>query len=87
MEASADRLLHRISLSFLSRISVAEAGLSALEARIGASDPRNILSRGYALVTDSAGRIVKSAAPVSVGDALQIRYSDGKLNCTVNGKL
>ena len=87
MEASADRLLHRISLSFLSRISVAEAGLSALEARIGASDPRNILSRGYALVTDSAGRIVKSAAPVSVGDALQILYSDGKLNCTVNGKL
>lgn len=87
LEASAERLLHRISLAFLSRISVAEANLSALQARISASDPRNILSRGYALVTDSAGRVIKSAAPVNVGDALQIRYSDGKLNCTVNGKL
>ena len=87
LEAASERLLHRISLAFLSRISVAEANLSALQARISASDPRNILSRGYALVTDSAGRVIKSAAPVNVGDALQIRYSDGKLNCTVNGKL
>ena len=87
LEAASERLLHRISLAFLSRISVAEANLSALQARISSSDPRNILSRGYALVTDSAGRVIKSAAPVNVGDALQIRYSDGKINCTVNGKL
>ncbi|MBO4742372.1 MAG: exodeoxyribonuclease VII large subunit [Bacteroidales bacterium] len=77
----------RLRLAFLAKIAVAEANVAALAARIAASDPRNILSRGYALVTDSAGRVLKSAAPVNVGDALQILYSDGKLNCTVDGKV
>ena len=87
LEASSERLVHRICLSLMSRIAVAQANLSALQARLAASDPRSILSRGYALVTDSTGRIVKSTSSVNVGDALQIRYSDGKLNCTVDGKL
>lgn len=87
LDAAQERLLNRICLAFISKISVADARLSALDARIKASDPRNILSRGYALVTGPGGRIIKSAAPVNVGDALQIRYSDGTLNCTVDGKI
>ena len=77
----------RLRLAFSSKISMLEVRLSALAARIAASDPRNILSRGYALVTDRNGRVVKSAAPVSVGDPLKILYSDGTLNCTVDGKI
>lgn len=87
LEAAQERLLHRICLAFMSKVSVADARLSALAARIKASDPRNILSRGYALVTDPGGRIIKSASAVNAGDSLQIRYSDGTLNCTVDGKI
>ena len=87
METLSERLAHRVCVAFLSKIAASENTLSALATRIAATDPRAILSRGYALVTGAGGRIVKSAAAVNVGDALQIQYSDGKINCTVDGKI
>lgn len=87
MEASCERVLHRIVLALSGAVSACEARLSALQVRIAAADPRTILSRGYALVADSRGIIVKSAAQAAPGDSLTIRYADGTLNCTVNGKI
>jgi len=75
----------RLALSYI--ISVADARLAALQARIASADPRNILSRGYALVAGAGGRIIKSASDVNVGDDIQILYADGTLKCTVNGKV
>ena len=87
MEASCQRLAHRTALAFTSRLSIADARLSALQARIRSADPRSILARGFALVADEHGTLVKSAASVSPGDNLQIRFSDGTVNSTVNGKV
>ena len=87
METLSERLAHRVCVAFLSKIAASENTLSALATRIAGADPRAILSRGYAIVTGAGGRIVKNAAAVNVGDALQIQYSDGKLNCTVDGKI
>ena len=87
MEASCERVLHRTALALSGKISLADARLAALQARIAASDPKTILSRGYALVADSSGVLVKSAAKVQPGDTLRIRYSDGTLKCTVNERV
>jgi exonuclease VII large subunit len=54
------------------------------EAVIQASDPRKILSLGYALVTGKDGKVLKSAAPVGTGDRIGVRFSDGALSATVN---
>jgi exodeoxyribonuclease VII large subunit len=37
----------------------------------------SVLRRGYALVRDGAGRTVRSASSVAVGDRLSIEVSDG----------
>ena len=36
-----------------------------------------ILERGYALVLDSAGTVVKRAAEITLGQALELRFADG----------
>jgi len=87
MEAECQKMLHRTALALSSKLSLAGARLSALQARISASDPRTILSRGYALVADSKGTVIKSASSVAVGDDIQVRYSDGTLKAKVNGKV
>ena len=86
-ESALVRLCARLSSAALRKLAAEEARLSGLEARIGASDPRKLLARGYALVTDPAGRIVKSASGAKDGDRLDIRYSDGTLKVHVDGRI
>ena len=46
--------------------------------------PLNILQKGYSLVTDGAGNIIKSANELGVGDEINIRLNQGRVNATVN---
>jgi len=73
----------RLSLAFSSKISVMESRLEVLGSRIKAADPRNILSRGYSLVTDAKGVVVKSIKGISSGDSLGVLFEDGKLEVIV----
>jgi len=45
-----------------------------------------VLERGYAIVFDEAGNVVKSAGAVSVGDALAIQLARGRLRAEVKKK-
>ena len=47
--------------------------------------PSSVLSRGFALVRDSGGAVVTSAAVVGLGDRLRVAFHDGEANVTVNG--
>jgi exodeoxyribonuclease VII large subunit len=49
--------------------------------------PLTILSRGYSITRDAAGRIVRDAAQVAPGDDLSIRLARGELGATVTRKL
>ncbi len=53
------------------------ARLEGLAARLQAADPRAVLARGYALVTDAAGRPVTSAAGVRPAARLTLEFADG----------
>lgn len=75
----------RIRLAISNKIGMMESRISALEARIKGADPRNILSRGYSLATDSRGVVLKSAAGIAVGDGISVRFKDGILDCKVTG--
>ena len=86
-ESALDRSLRRTVLALSAKIAAAERFLSTTEARIASSNPRKLLERGYTLVSDASGRLVKNTAGVTPGDIIDIHFPDGTLNCTVNGKV
>ena len=65
------------------RLANAEAKLGVLEARLAAADPAEVLRCGFSLVTDSAGVRMTSVKGRKKGDAVSVRLSDGRLDCTV----
>jgi exodeoxyribonuclease VII large subunit len=57
--------------------------LDHTRARVVALSPKATLDRGYAVVQDAAGAVVRDPADVTTGDALRIRVSAGELEATV----
>ena len=73
----------RLRLAFSSKLSALEARLDVIAGRIRSADPRNILSRGYSLVADEKGVVLKSASGISSGQHLRLLFADGTINATV----
>ena len=84
MVRKVDALAQRLRFAAGARIDRALAALALQEALIKASDPRKILSLGYALVTGGDGKVLKSAAPVAPGDRIGVRFADGTIRATVD---
>jgi exodeoxyribonuclease VII large subunit len=57
--------------------------LERLTSQMEALSPVAILERGYALVFDASGKLVKDAARVKVGDAITARVARGEIAATV----
>ncbi len=57
--------------------------LNQLEGQLEALSPLAILDRGYALVFDSSGMLLKDAARVKAGDEISARLAKGSLTATV----
>ena len=62
------------------------ARLEQLEHQMKALSPLAILERGYALVFDSAGKLVKDSNQVDVGDEISARLSRGTVTARVEKK-
>lgn len=54
-----------------------------LKSELKSLDPKAVLRRGYALLTDDQGKIIKSTDDVSQGALLEARLSKGALLCEV----
>lgn len=79
-----DNLAHRIHFAASARQSQEWSALALKEARINASDPRNILGLGYVLVTGKDNKVLKTVDKVHVGDRIGVRFSDGSLTARVD---
>ena len=56
--------------------------------KLDALSPLKVLTRGYAMVSDSEEHIIRSAGAVSAGDEINVRFSDGMLRANViEGKM
>lgn len=75
----------RLKTAFLNKISLMSSRVDVLESRIAGADPRRILERGYALVVDAGGVVMKNAAGHSAGDNIKVMFADGTLDCRVAG--
>lgn len=57
--------------------------MEQMEARLHGLSPLKILERGYALVFDAQGNLVKDAAQVHTGDEIRARVARGEIDATV----
>lgn len=78
-----DQVMHRLKFSMSAILGRELSALALKETVIASADPRTILSRGYVLVTDKKGRVVKSARKVAPGERIGVRFSDGSLQADV----
>jgi exodeoxyribonuclease VII large subunit len=67
------RLAHRLDR----HVQASSSRLAALDARLHSLSPLAVLDRGYALVLDAQGGVVRSAAALTSGDRLVTRVADG----------
>ena len=52
-------------------------------AELKALSPFSVLERGYAITTDSMGRIVSCMAQLAIKDKVNIRFHDGSVSAAV----
>jgi exodeoxyribonuclease VII large subunit len=60
-----------------------KGALDQMSARLQNLSPLSILERGYALVFDASGKLVKDAAQVQPGDTISARVARGVIDATV----
>jgi exodeoxyribonuclease VII large subunit len=63
----------------------AQATLQALQLRLQALDPKRVLGRGYAWVTDAQQRPIVSVRGLHAGQAIVAVWRDGSAQATVDG--
>lgn len=68
--------MHGIAARYRDRLAHCEGALTALS-------PTATLQRGYSIVRDAAGNIVRDAAQLSGGDTLNLRFAHGEAAATV----
>ena len=59
------------------------ARLAALQFHLAHLSPQEVLARGYSIVRDASGRIIRSSAQLAPGRAIDIRFAVGSANATV----
>jgi exodeoxyribonuclease VII large subunit len=79
LEAADTAVLQLVRL----RLTRAHGQLNPLIAHLTQLSPLKILERGYALVTDAAGRIVKEPADAPVGSEINARLARGEIAAQV----
>ncbi len=65
------------------RIASQRQRLSPLTAQLNALSPQAVLERGYALVFNAQGALLRDAATLSPGDALNTRLASGTVQSTI----
>lgn len=63
----------------------AEHRLAALGGRLGDLGPSQVLRRGYAVVRDEAGAVVRDPAVLAAGQRLEVEVAGGRFSAVVEG--
>ena len=75
----ARRLQTRARLALDGRVARSADDVRHLRRRVSALSPAATLARGYAVVQDATGAVLRGPATVRAGDRLRLRLADGEL--------
>lgn len=73
VQGNTDLLLANVR----SKIAEASSAVDKAVIMLRENDPRNILSKGYAAVTDSGGAVITTVSSITTGEEYTIRMTDG----------
>ena len=76
----------RAELSQKSKLDRETARFAGITGKLYALNPMSVISRGYAAVFDSDGKVIKSVEDVDEGSVINLRMSDGTASATVVSK-
>lgn len=83
----AERVLvleRRAGRALLNRLAMSRRVLDGKADLLKSLGYQSVLSRGFALVRDEAGKMIRQAAFVPAGAALSIEFSDGRIGATAD---
>ena len=80
-----DMLTGRLERAVARRLDQAQARLKILQAGLTAVSPQATLDRGYAIVRDGNGRLIRSIDSIQSADQLEVQVSDGQFQVVVTG--
>ena len=83
MHRRLERLSARLDQAIHRKLKRARVRLDPAGAHLSQLSPLKILDRGYALVQNEAGGLVKSPADAPLGTQVRVRLAEGKLNARV----
>lgn len=78
-----DELARRLQAGLRQRLHTQTEQIERLALRLAANDPRQVLARGYAWLTDGDGRPVTQAAGLAAGRRLSAQWADGSADLQV----
>ena len=73
----------RLNLSMSRHLTNKRQSMERGAASLGALNPLSVLGRGYALVQTEEGRVIPTAAELTVGDRVNLRFADGSAKVSV----
>lgn len=73
----------RLNAALPQRLQIERSRLNALMRELNAVSPLAVLGRGYAIVENSEGRVIKRAEDTQPGERLSARLAEGKLSVEV----
>jgi len=73
----------RLDAAMHQRLQQSAARLAHLAQMLDSLSPLGTLQRGYAIVTDSSGTVLRDASKVAMGDEVEARLASGRLELTV----
>ncbi len=79
-----DHLTKALSAACSGTLSKKRQRFAALSAGLDAMSPLKVLGRGYSVVTQPDGKVVRSVRQLSTGKSVVLRLSDGSAQATVN---
>jgi exodeoxyribonuclease VII large subunit len=78
-----DEISNRIEMAFNNQIRMRRSRVMAMQGELASLNPFAVLQRGYAILSDSAGRVISSVNQVHQNDLLEIKISDGTIRSQV----
>ncbi|MHC1782755.1 MAG: exodeoxyribonuclease VII large subunit [Anaerolineaceae bacterium] len=78
-----DQQSSRLNQAVMYGLNLKKNSMKGLEARLGSLSPLEVLKRGYAVVFDREGRVVRSRLQVSPGADIRVKVSDGEFEARV----